>query len=351
MWIDLKNIKSMYERAKATADGGDTLPFPYNYVGTATEPNSTMSWTLDANGYSFEPASDEKPTYIVFVHGWNQTYERSTMYAETMFKRLWHRGYKGRFVSFRWPTFVGNTTYNDSEYRAWNCGVSLKQYLATLPSNYTVDLVAHSMGNIVAGSALEKGAAVANYALLNAAVPAICYDTSGTVVQTQWGYVTPNDDPDPQTVALSYQGCLANVHGNLVNFFLPKDSALSLWQINNATLKPHQWPEGNTDNAGYRYIRNEAAGQKLRVVRDAAPVTGTRTLDATPESRAFAVQSPSLTVGVDGRTAGPLNLDESTDLTSYGFGNVHSAEFLFSIQQTCDFYDRLLFELNVSLQP
>ncbi len=170
-------------------------------------------------------------------------------------------------------------------------------------------------------------------------------------MQTSWGYVTPNDDPDPQTVALSYQGCLANVHGNLVNFFLPDDSALKLWQINNATLRPHQWLEGNTDNAGYRYIRTAAAGQKLRVLRDAAPVTGTRILDVTPESRAFAVQSPSLTVGADGRTGGSITVSQSIDMTGYGFGDVHSAEFLFSIQQTRDFYDTLLLKLRITVQP
>lgn len=355
VWIDLKNIKSMYERVKATADGAENFPFPYNFVGSNPVPSPTMGWVSDPNGYPFEPALDEKPMYIVSVHGWNQTYERATMYAETMFKRLWHRGYKGRFTRFRWPTFTGPVSYNDSEYRAWRCGVSLKQYLDTLPSSYTANLVAHSMGNIVAGSALEKGASVANYALLNAAVPAICYDTSGNVFQAGWGYVTPNDDFDSATVALSYQGRLSNVSGNLINFFLPADSALGLWELNNDSpnggryptvgARPHEWPEGTIDHAGYSYIRTRASGQKLRVIR----MAGERVLSGPEEAMAFCVQAPSLTAGADGRTRG--SIDDWKDMTDFGFGSVHSAEFLFTIQQTRDFYGALLLKFGVAAQP
>ncbi len=345
VWLDLQNIKSMYERAKATADGAENFPFPYNYAGADVVPSPAMGWASDPSGYPFEPEQGERSTYIVFVHGWNMEYAASTNYAETMFKRMWQRGYKGRFVSFRWPTFTGLTTFNDSEYRAWKCGVSMKQYIATLPTSFTVNLVAHSMGNIVAGSALENGASVANYALLNAAVPAICYDTTGNVVQTSWRYVTPNDDPDPATVALSYQGRLAGVSGNLVNFFLPADSALSAWELNNELFKPHQWPEGSIDHAGYGYQRTAGAGQKLRVVR----VAGNRFLGLPDEAMAFAVQAPSLTVGADGRTRGSIT--EWVDLSTYGFDNVHSAEFLFTIQQTRNFYGTVLLKLGVAVQP
>ena len=270
-WIDLKNVKEMYERVKATADGAENFPFPYNYVGSNSVPTPVMGWVADPNGYPFEPAPDEHPTYVVFVHGWNQTYERSKMYAETMFKRLWHSGYNGRFTAFRWSTFTGLTTYNDSEYRAWKCGVSLKKYIETIPSSFTVDLVGHSMGNIVCGSALEKGASVAKYALLNAAVPAICYDTSGNVVQTSWGYVTPNDDPDSATVALSYQGRLSNVSAYLVNFFLPNDSALGAWELNNDS------PSGGVTRSS---DRNPISGRRGAWKRPAT-VTNARLLRGT----------------------------------------------------------------------
>ena len=60
-----------------------------------------MGWETDPNGKAYDegmPLSwQETKQYIVFVHGWNMSYEGSQNFAETMFKRLWQRGYKGRF--------------------------------------------------------------------------------------------------------------------------------------------------------------------------------------------------------------------------------------------------------------
>jgi hypothetical protein len=98
------------------------------------------------------------------------------------------------------------------------------------------------------------------------------------------------------------------------------------------------------DNAGYRYLRTTGAnGQKLRVVRG----TGQRTLTAADEAMAFAVQSPTKTVGADGRTRGAIS--QWVDLSNYGFDSVHSAEFLFTIQATKPFYTQLLQKLDVLL--
>jgi len=47
--------------------------------------------------------------------------------------------------------------YNESEYIAWKSGKSLKQYVNNLPAGYARNVVAHSMGNIVTGSALKGG--------------------------------------------------------------------------------------------------------------------------------------------------------------------------------------------------
>jgi hypothetical protein len=125
VWLDLKNIKSMYERAKATTGGAlspngidYTIPLPPDYTGPndSNIPNPTMGWVPDERGFPFQPDSREdlqNKNYIVFVHGWRQSPEQATSYAETMFKRLWQRGYKGRFAAFRWPTFYGGPEIDD----------------------------------------------------------------------------------------------------------------------------------------------------------------------------------------------------------------------------------------------
>lgn len=140
-----------------------------------------------------------------------------------------------------------------------------------------------------------------------------------------------------------------------MNFFLPADSAQSAWELNNDSpfggrfpvvgAKPHVFPDGVLENAGYRYQRSAAAGQKLRVVR----VAGERTLNFPDEAMGFAVQAPSLTAGADGRTRG--SIDDATDMTAYGFDSVHSAAFLFTIHQTREFYGTLLLKLGVAVQP
>ena len=109
------------------------------------------------------------------------------------YKRLWHRGYKGRFGAFHWNThwsddygwvpYAGNAIdsylakYNDSEYNAWLAGTSLASFINSLPSGYLRNVAAHSMGNIVRWlGAPRRGGSIQNYALMHAAVPAACYE-------------------------------------------------------------------------------------------------------------------------------------------------------------------------------
>jgi alpha-tubulin suppressor-like RCC1 family protein len=75
LWLDLKNIKKMYQRFdSATAHPWETV--------------------------TFDPDPNEENVAIVFVHGWRMSPESAGNYAETMFKRVWHRGFKGRFAAF-----------------------------------------------------------------------------------------------------------------------------------------------------------------------------------------------------------------------------------------------------------
>ena len=219
-----------------------------------------------------------------------------------MFKRIWHRGFKGRFAYFRWNTDwsdifdnvpgVGQAAeayfadYNDSEYTAWTqLGPQLKAFAQQLPSDYTKNIAAHSMGNIVVGSALAAGMTANNYALMQAAVPAACYGTDGVeaIRQTQtathtvelsfwgnplavgsvtvWDEESPDDDPDPATRSLAYRGMLNDIGRtcNPINFYLPADNATSYaWEINNDVTKPP-----GAMSASFRYRRENPNGEKL----------------------------------------------------------------------------------------
>ena len=98
------------------------------------------------------------------------TYDAYFSFAETMFKRLWHQGFKGRFCSFRWDPLVAKESrlyageYNRSEHRALLYGQALRQFVETIKGEgLDVSLIGHSMGNVVCGSALQMGSRVQNY--------------------------------------------------------------------------------------------------------------------------------------------------------------------------------------------
>jgi len=369
VWLDLVNVRKMFQRVKATGIA-DNAPEPSQDANNQpAEP--AMGWVADDNGQPYDENAakswQETKQYIVFVHGWNMSYDESENFAETMFKRLWQRGYKGRFASMRWPTLndsiptpIGDVpyTYNASEYRAWKCGESLKQFVNNLPAGYTRNVVAHSMGNVVAGSALKKGMSLTNYALLNAAVSAGCFDDRA-ILDQGWGYTTPFYDPDPATSSLSHRNQLAGVGGNLVNFFLPADDALLKWEWNNDTpgglipgsgnrfvvvgSKPQRYSLGVT---GYYYDPSKPAGQRLGTNY---PNVNGRFVTTPHECMSYLAQSPMKAAGAEADTAG--SIDSAVDMRPYGFDKVHSAEFEFRIHQVTQFYNRMLEECDLPFLP
>lgn len=93
----------------------------------------------------------------------------------------------------RWPTLSKDDyklavleffTYNRSELQALKSGRGVSDYLNQLKErfpNYAISVCAHSMGNIVMMEALKNDLTLArrnidNYVLMQAAVPAHCYD-------------------------------------------------------------------------------------------------------------------------------------------------------------------------------
>ncbi|MEM6885980.1 MAG: hypothetical protein AAF571_13210, partial [Verrucomicrobiota bacterium] len=353
VWLDIVDIKKMYQRNI---------------------------------GNQFVQPWDESEETIVFVHGWKMSPEWSTSFAESMYKRMWHRGYKGRFAYFRWNTghsglqwvpLVGQVLssyfadYNGSEKIAWESGAALKTFVDGLP--YTKNIAAHSMGNIVVGSALTQGMSISNYALMQSAVPASCYDettnveqttqynhTAGLLTFTMWDQASPDGDSDPATRAMAYRGRLKNVSGNLINFYLPDDFATSFaWEVNNDQAKPPKL--GTLLVADYEYDPNGTSGQKL--IKTEPPFVDGDSIEyylnqpgQEYEAMAGAVRSWSKAVGADGSTGGSLNGNPvnlgSSDFTVPGedlpgFGEDHSAQFNHNIQHLIPFYNSLLDELDV----
>ena len=381
--LHLTDVRRMFERVKATPEQIDD---PGLFRGSSVPPALDMGWVDDSWNYPFEEAWDEDTEdkkYVVFVHGWRMTYRGSRSFGITMFKRLWWENFKGRYSAFRWPTYAAEqdhlgfielegeakellqaylSQYNHSEYRAWKSGISLKKYMESLPSDYSKNLVAHSMGNIVGGSALREGLAVRNYALLNAAVPATCYDgrsvlyqapsstpvpVAGWIVNIQlWNFPTIGDDLVTSVRALGYKERLKTVSGNLINFYLQDDEATSFaWELNNSHWKPVVQVDQGPFEFPYQYFYepNPPAGE-TRKMWVAPPA---RVLTDAHEVMAMDDRSKTKAVGAEGRTDGSVNIALSVNLDAeYGFGKEHSAEFERDIQRLGAFYKRLKSEIE-----
>lgn len=382
VWLELKDIQSMYERAEATPG---SLGDPYDEIDVGDPQVPGIGWAAKPDGFPFQSAWDEDPdnkNYIVFVHGWRMSYLGARTYAENFYKRLWHRGYKGRFAFYRWHTYWNDSfdtsnpvfdaieawlsKYNESEYRAWKFGEGLKGFVESLPNGYDKHIAAHSMGNIVASSAIDQGLSVENYALLQAAIPATCFDGSSSLYQspssgefgfTYWDDTTPDDHPSSLVRARSYKEQIPGTSANLINCYLADDVATKrAWEANNAIMKPFQHGIlGYTDF--YNYDENEIALfevlELVRVYQNPPPfgVQKLREVADKHENMALLNQSRTKSAGAEPSTGGAI--DGSFNLNNFGFGDVHSAEFVWEIQRLKGFYNMILdqFGIDQTLKP
>ncbi len=374
VWLDLKGIKKMYQRSDGDQFAG-------------------ASW-------------DETNDTLIFVHGWRMSPVGRSEFAESFYKRLWHRGFKGRFAAYQWNTFysedwqllpfVGGaidaylSKYNDSEHAAWQSAAGLKTFVDSLPGARK-HIAAHSMGNIVTGEAIRLGMNVQDYTLMQAAVPSACYDDDETRVRqtatyshtvklfgfsfslpvTMWDNVTPDNDPDPATHALAYRGRFLqanHINVNMVSFFLPPDYATFLpWEVNNDQTKP----ENGALAEKFHYDRNGASGEKLYKYEtdvtydDFGNATVTETLDhylTDPyEAMPYACHTWGKAQGAQFSSQGSIDGNVDLRLPQYslpgqdpnkpGFGDQHSGQFNAKIQDLKTFYDELLDQFVISRNP
>ena len=417
-WIDLMDVRSMYLRATALPVG-PIIPDPNLWL-FEPPPLIPMIPVWNQLDYPYHPNRFEDAIHrrcIVFVHGWRQTPRAAQSYGITMFKRLWWAGYKGRFAVFGWPTYyvetgldnvyaedfeAYNSKYSQSEYRAWKSGMALMLYLralqgkeapkslasldglqglfnlADLFGGYSVNLVAHSMGNVVVASALEMGlTGIDNYALLHAAIPAVYYDTRDLLKQAPrdqryesqtilafnyraWDFEPIGEDPVAAIAALGYKGWGSDVPGRLINFAQANDFATrDSWELHNSVGKP--WHNGifKTEvnkTIYYEYNREAPVNEKVMlkgvlpfpsfgIIPSIIPIF--RPVTNSHEAMALVAQSKTKTVGAEPRTRGGIDgTVELGDGTVHDFGREHSAEFTRDIQQVRAFYDELLIQFG-----
>jgi hypothetical protein len=372
-YIQIVDIKQMYERWTV---GDNPTNAPSNTAIPVTD-------GLPAGMLAFEytPPTDTNTPYILFVHGWNMEPWEKDRFAETAFKRLYWQGYQGRFGEFRWPTSWGFTgdfsqlvtnpqekdNYDNSENFAWQSAVGLLNKLEDLSLQYPghVYVLAHSMGNIVAGEALTlagNNQLVNTYVASQAAVTAHIYDNtvpnySFNVViggiQFNMGPHTPNIYGD--WFAGDYGGGAVKI----VSFYNVNDYALSRlhWQLDQLFKPDILVAEGNALwNYGYSgspsdpspwnnfFKTNDYTGARVNFDIVNSPTNR-------DEVMAYAAQAYTTALGA---TPGVHHVTANVDLTTlwpspdpldnnYASHFFHSAEFRGDTVWEWNYWNTLLF--------
>lgn len=140
-------------------------------LGSPDIPGDPLNW----------PDADRNSKHFVFVHGYNVNDSQSKGWASEIFKRMFWSGSNARFSAFAWYGYesqVGSLTvnYQVNLDHAFGTANSFKQFLDLLEGEKTV--AAHSMGNILVGSAMHDwDARPVNYLMLDSAAAKECYDT------------------------------------------------------------------------------------------------------------------------------------------------------------------------------
>lgn len=287
--LDLRDIKQLYTRwdvdygVNGGQPGTDKRPdLSFQHYPTPTTPIHTSQITE----IPFLNGVDT----IVYVHGWNNSdaggSDDKSAGSETMFKRLYWQGFRGEFVAFNWPTYVFEfdifdpfaSSYNPSEFQAYRSAQALKNiledYRGEFPLLQPVHLLAHSMGNVVAGEALRQWAwnpevedpLVTTYVAMEAAVSAGAYGNNNTDTVYAFEFGRPITDfyrfwshgrngfADPGLgLAFFFQGTNF-AWEKAINLYNVQDYALNLWDISNFYkdwyVRWEDWPYDYSFEAG-----------------------------------------------------------------------------------------------------
>lgn len=337
--ISIKDIKSMYDRFSAgDADGVAVSP--------DFRPDPFPQTVAQADGGTLQFFGREN--YVLLVHGWNMRIWEKECFAETMFKRLWWQGYRGRCGLFRWQTYTLDhsggwqiANYDASEFNAWKSALALKRLLETLSLSHPgqVRVLAHSMGNVVTGEALRlcgTNSIVRTYLAMQGAFPAHCYDPndhfdseSGTATPDRYSHYW-NDG------ALNYIRTKAGI--SYINMRNQYDFALAKWRtgFGSQKTKPDgSWAYGyNPTTAGISGFYCDWNGRRnLEFPNDVYEIF------------AFCVQPRCYPIG---GTINPLNgaFDSEVNLAAeFGYGDDHpghSKQFRSTIVQQWALYRRMM---------
>ena len=288
--MDLRHVKELYQRT--SMDWPAHFKKPWEYVDEQP-PQPDLAWRYSPLGFDYDPPWYETDDIVVWIYGWLRSgdgqYEQATTQAgETIFKRLWHRGFRGRLVMFHWPTVKPRYAYGllESEYRAYKCAPQLNAFVATLPPDKRVHVTAHSLGNVLMMESLRLGLQAEDALFQVAAIPAGAVDTRPVLELADMQAI-----PTPLTPAEGgYHGYLVEAGSNvrMYTMYNYADVTFFGWNIAQKEMKPTR------KRGGYRYeYRPDAPdGQKTVLIARKGAQSVTRPVTDPHEIMAFIARLP-----------------------------------------------------------
>jgi hypothetical protein len=349
VWLDLHDVKDFYERAVITNNTSGAIS---NWTSgiEAVQPATASALGSDTN-------------LIVLVHGFNVGDDDWLIQSDTVFKRLYWAGYRGKFMTVKWPcepitawTLIGVDTsiFNNSEIKSYKAATALKNYLSQLRTrfpDYPLNILAHSQGNAIMGEAIEQGAPFDTYILTQGAMPASSYDVNAATYSILTAAEALVSTPEWQP--MGYHGIYTNMTGKIVSYYNSQDSVLNIWNADQSAGKPN----------GY-------AKHLLELIPPLLPVSPYYSYDGVngwnngmffglfssnlvtdpQESRAMISRSRTQAVGRQD-TSGVIN--STIDLhAQFGFTTgtpEHSAEWTRPIQTSLPYYNQILTQIRPAL--
>jgi hypothetical protein len=210
--ITLKKLRQMYTMAYAR-------PVP---IGSDVAPTKVY-WPVETEGFSGN-SELKRDSVLVFVHGYNVTENAAYKTFDDVFRRFYWTGLtnpkweiddnepdgiKEKGTDFIGLTWYGNQYgfgpkrelyYNANVFNAFEASKPVGVFLKEMSVTKKVDVMAHSLGNMVISNAIKKvdDIGIKKYVLHQAAVTANAYDVNGVIPHyllvknaDEWGY--PDD--------------------------------------------------------------------------------------------------------------------------------------------------------------
>ncbi len=343
--MDLRHVKTFYQRTTMTWPEHIRPPWEYT-----TEPPEVpdLQWRIDPQGHDFQPGWYETNDEVVWIYGWLKSgaglYEMATTQAgETIFKRLWHRGYRGRLTFFHWPTVKPRYAYGllESEYRSYKSAPALLDFVSTIPKTKRLHITAHSLGCVLLTEALRLGLEAESALLQVGAIPAGAYDTRPVLTLPDMADVVTPVTPDEG----GFLGYIESTKTPAYTMYNYADVTFFGWNIAQKQMKP------TSKRGGYRYAWDSQAppGERARLYyRTGLFGSDYRVVTDHHEIMAFIAKSKTHALGAETQVQGHIRRVFDLARSPFDFHTGHVVGWTRSAHETTAFYNLLLDIWNIS---